>query len=156
MTDRSTPFEILVHMTVELLPEVAQDLRRYVSDMNLLRAGALEALDGYPSQEFSALMIDLIARHDAVVEKELATLLVSLHDVDDVVELGYLGNRNHLHGVRYRFEGGTGDYKKPEWVTRSSSPQRYVRTIIAEAVARHLVAVGGWQRPARLARSRRS
>jgi hypothetical protein len=154
MTERNTPFEVLVQMTVEVLPEIAQDLRRNISNIKLLRVAAKEALRRYPREQVLALLSNLMACHDEAVDVELATLLLSLFEIDNETRLDYLKERGGLHGLEYRFEGGI-EYRRPEWLYNGNTPRDYVSAIVAEAVARYLTAVGGWERPARLVQQRR-
>lgn len=142
MAPNSSPFETLAEITTEVLPEVAEGARRNISDMNLLRAAAAEALARYPREGLLALFADVIARHDAVVGNELAALLLALYTTND--------DESRIDVLRARFESG----EVPEWLN-AYSPHSYTRAIIAEAVARHLLVAGGWERPAHLAPSRR-
>jgi hypothetical protein len=142
MAEKPSPFSALVGMTIGVLPEVSEGVRRNISDMNLLRAAAAEALARYPQQGLLALFADVVAQRGAEVSNELAALLMSLYKIDD--------DAGHVDILRQRFES----CDMPEWLA-AYSLHSYARAIIAEVVARQLIDAGGWERPAHLAPSRR-
>jgi len=142
MAAKPTPFETLVEMTRVVIPEVADGARRNISDVNLLRAAAEEALSRFSRQDLLALFVDVMAQHNEAVEHELAALLLSLYLLDN--------ETSRTDVLRQRFES----CDVPEWMT-GYSLKSYSIAIVAEVVARHLVEAGGWERPAHLAPSRR-
>jgi hypothetical protein len=81
MAPRKSDFDALVEAAKGLIPEVAQDLRLNISDANLLRLAAREALNRWPCSRDLILMTALVGRHHPVVERELARLLTSLATV---------------------------------------------------------------------------
>ena len=137
-----TPFETLVAGTIGLIPEVADGMRRNISDMNLLRAAAEAALSRYVYQDLLMAFVAVIAQHDMEVETELAAFLMSLYTLDD--------DTSPADVLLHRFQSAD----VPDWLT-AYSLKSYATTIVAEVVARHLIDAGGWERPAHLAPSRR-
>lgn len=157
MAQEPSTFEALVSATIDALPQVAGCVRRNISDANLLRAAAADALSRLTNPQLEALLSELLARRDPVVCGEVVALLVSLHEIDADHAHAYYDDRHPpIYLARYRFElAGGVDHRLPEWLSATSSPQEYVRTIIAQAVATHLLENGDWERPSLLAPSRR-
>lgn len=152
-----TLFAAFVERTKATIPEIAKDIHRNVSNLNLLRVAAMTALEGYPRTLLPQLFIAVIDQAPRKVEIELAALLVSFYEINDGDQLGYRKERDHrTRGPWYRFEL---NLDPPEWMCGSypppPSPHGYVSAIVAEVVAQHLVEAGGWERPARLTPSRR-
>jgi hypothetical protein len=151
-------FTAFIERTKTVIPGAAEGAHRNISDLNLLRYAAAMALESYPREWLVQLFVAVIDQASEEVRVELAALLVSFYRISDEAHWDYQKERNHkTNGPWYRFEL---DLDPPAWIRRMHfppiSPQGYARTIVAEVVAQHLIEVGGWERPARLAPSRRA